>query len=78
MGHAAIRDLVNRIKLNAQNYRKSESEKEKDELYNLISIDLDYLAQIRNFFEGWDIVIPGDEVWDALKASGIINQDFRK
>lgn len=71
MGHAAIRDLVNRIKLNAQNYRKSESEKEKGELYNLISTDLDYLAQIRDFFEGWDIVIPGDEVWEALKASGI-------
>ena len=71
MGHAAIRDLVNRIKLNAQNYRKSESEKEKGELYNLISTDLDYLAQIRDFFEGWDIVIPGDEVWKALKASGI-------
>lgn len=46
MGHTAIRDLVNHIKLNAKNYRKSESEKEKDELYNLISTDLNYLAQI--------------------------------
>jgi hypothetical protein len=67
IGHAAIRDLVASIKLNAQKYLYSESEKEKTEALDLISTDLDYLKQIQDFFEGWDVVIPWDEVKKSLK-----------
>ena len=55
------------IKLNAQKYLYSESEKEKTEALDLISTDLDYLKQIQDFFEGWDVVIPWDEVKKSLK-----------
>ncbi|MFM8608283.1 MAG: DUF5681 domain-containing protein [Hyphomicrobiales bacterium] len=73
IAHAAIKDLVESIKLSAQKYQDCNSTKEKNKLVDLIKTDLDHIAQIRKFFEGWDIVIPGDEIWSILKSIGIID-----
>lgn len=65
--HAGIKQLIEQIKFNTQAILKLETKSDIRKIWKLISIDINYLHRVKNYFEGWDIIIPWYDVEKCVK-----------